>query len=157
MPETPNQPDRVDTARYAMMQVLANADVKALDEHFTDLGELPAWRYIRKPEVGLVMLRGQIGGSGAPFNFGEATMTRAAIVLESGEQGFGQCLGRARRKAAISAIIDGLYQRSEWRERIDADLVGPLRTAQEGNDALRRAETAATKVDFFTLARGEDG
>ena len=36
------------------------------------------------------------------------------------------------------------------------EVLGPLRVAVDEADRLRRAETAATRVDFFTMVRGED-
>ncbi len=56
------------------------------------------------------MLRGRIGGDGAPFNVGEATVTRAAVQLASGETGFGYVLGRDREKARLVALCDALWQ-----------------------------------------------
>ena len=112
---------------------------------------------MRGPETGLVTLRGRIGGGGAPFNFGEATVTRATVRLPGGAIGHAYALGRDKEKARLAAIADALWQdpgkgatRSRprcWR-----------RCAQQAAaaDARRRAETAATKVDFFTLVRGED-
>ncbi|MEP6283112.1 MAG: phosphonate C-P lyase system protein PhnG, partial [Nitratireductor sp.] len=35
-------------------------------------------------------------------------------------------------------------------------IVAPLRAAGAAADDERRRETAATKVDFFTMVRGED-
>ncbi len=55
---------------------------------------------LRRPEIGLVMVRGRIGGDGAPFNMGEATVTRAAVSLPGGEVGFGHVLGRAQGEGA---------------------------------------------------------
>ena len=39
---------------------------------------------------------------------------------------------------------------------IEEKIVTPLRQAAHSADTRRRAETAATKVDFFTMVRGED-
>ena len=51
-------------------------------------------RDLKPVESGLVMLRGRIGGDGAPFNLGEATVTRAVVELPTGERGFAHILGR---------------------------------------------------------------
>ncbi|WP_205919800.1 phosphonate C-P lyase system protein PhnG, partial [Pseudomonas viridiflava] len=37
-----------------------------------------------------------------------------------------------------------------------AELIEPLAQAQARHKAAKDAETAATKVEFFTLIRGED-
>jgi alpha-D-ribose 1-methylphosphonate 5-triphosphate synthase subunit PhnG len=111
---------------------------------------------LRAPEVGLVMVRGRIGGSGAAFNLGEATVSRAAVRLPSGATGFGHLLGRDRAKARDAALIDALWVDGAQRDRLEAEILSPLR-ARIGREAARHAaETAATRVDFFTLVRGDD-
>lgn len=111
---------------------------------------------LRGPETGLVSVRGRIGGGGAPFNFGEATVTRATVRLPSGEIGHAYALGRDKEKARLSAIADAVWQNPARRAEVEDKILGPLRAAQVEADATRRAETAATKVDFFTMVRGED-
>lgn len=113
-----------------------------------------AFRPLRAPETGLVMLRGRIGGDGAPFNLGEATMSRAVVELESGERGFGQVLGRDAAKARCGALLDALFQREP--ETVERHVLAPIRARLAREKAQSAAETAATKVDFFTLVRGED-
>jgi alpha-D-ribose 1-methylphosphonate 5-triphosphate synthase subunit PhnG len=111
---------------------------------------------LRGPETGLVTVRGRIGGAGAPFNFGEATVTRATVRLGSGEIGHAYALGRDKEKARLSAIADALWQNPARRAEIEEKIIAPLKAAQVAADEKRRTETAATKVDFFTMVRGED-
>lgn len=111
---------------------------------------------LRAPEVGLVMLRGRIGGTGAPFNVGEASVSRAAVRLATGETGFAYVLGRDLRKARLAAVCDALWQADDTRADIERHVLTPLRTARDRRRNTERARTAATKVDFFTLVRGED-
>lgn len=121
-----------------------------LAERWGDL----AFRPLRAPETGLVMLRGRMGGDGAPFNLGEATMSRAVVELESGERGFGQVLGRDTQKARCGALLDALFQREP--EAVERHVLAPIRARIAREKAQSAAETAATRVDFFTLVRGED-
>jgi alpha-D-ribose 1-methylphosphonate 5-triphosphate synthase subunit PhnG len=102
------------------------------------------------------MLRGRIGGDGAPFNLGEATVTRAIVELAGGERGFAHVLGRDGETARLAAIVDALWQRATVRGEVETMILTPIaeRLAAEASQA--RAETAATRVDFFTLVRGED-
>ena len=79
------------------------------------LGPFPPTALLRRPETGLVMVKGRISGSGAPFCAGEMTTTRAAVRLESGEVGIGYVGGRSARHAEIAAAIDALGQRPDWR------------------------------------------
>ena len=102
------------------------------------------------------MLRGRIGGKGAPFNVGEATVTRAAVQLKSGERGFAYVFGRDGRKAHLAALCDALWQVKAYREQVEQHVLAPLQRAHQERRALAREQTAATRVDFFTLVRGED-
>jgi len=111
---------------------------------------------LRTPEVGLVMVRGRIGGTGAPFNLGEATVTRAAVRLPSGATGFGHLLGRDRAKARDAALLDALWVEGSLRDRLEAEILAPLRARRAADADRHAAETAATRVDFFTLVRGDD-
>jgi alpha-D-ribose 1-methylphosphonate 5-triphosphate synthase subunit PhnG len=140
--------------RKAAMSVLAQASaaeiVSCLDSFV-----LPAHEDLREAESGLVMVRGRIGGDGAPFNLGEATVSRAAVRLSSGEVGFGYTLGRDRDKARIVALCDALVQSEAFADVVEAKVVAPLRAALVSRRDQKAAETAATRVDFYTMVRGE--
>lgn len=110
---------------------------------------------VRAAETGLVMLRGRMGGDGAPFNLGEATVSRAVIELSTGEQGYGQLLGRNRDHATLAATVEALNQREADRPDVERLILEPIRRRLAGEAQRQRAETAATKVDFFTLVRAE--
>jgi alpha-D-ribose 1-methylphosphonate 5-triphosphate synthase subunit PhnG len=119
------------------------------------LSDKPEFARVRGPETGLIMLRGRIGGGGSPFNLGEATVTRATVRLGSGEIGHGQSLGLSHRKAELTAIFDALAQRPERQAEIGGLLDG-IAADLAKREAERERQTAATKVDFFTMVRGED-
>jgi alpha-D-ribose 1-methylphosphonate 5-triphosphate synthase subunit PhnG len=145
-----------DAARRCIMAVLAQARAEDIESALAGLDGGYGFNTLRPAETGLVMLRGRIGGDGAPFNVGEATVTRAAVQLDSGEVGFSYVLGRDGRKATLAALCDALWQSDAYRDVVEHAIVAPLRTAQAEQRALRQAQTAATRVDFFTLVRGED-
>lgn len=140
--------------RRAAMAVLAASPTAAIDARLGALAP-PAFTLLREPEQGLVMLRGRIGGDGAAFNLGEATVSRAAVRLASGEVGFGYTLGRDRSKAKLIALCDALLQSPDYAVAVEAEVIAPLRTQMEAARAEKAAQTAATKVDFYTLVRGE--
>jgi alpha-D-ribose 1-methylphosphonate 5-triphosphate synthase subunit PhnG len=100
------------------------------------------------------MVRGRTGGDGAPFNLGEATVSRAAVRLFSGEVGVGYALGRDSEKARLIALCDALIQTREFSDCIEARVLMPLRAQIAEQQRRKAAETAATKVDFYTLVRG---
>jgi alpha-D-ribose 1-methylphosphonate 5-triphosphate synthase subunit PhnG len=101
------------------------------------------------------MVRGRMGGDGAPFNLGEATVSRAAVRLATGEVGFGYTLGRDREKARLIALCDALVQSDEFGAEVEAKVIAPLRAALLAARHRKAAETAATRVDFYTMVRGE--
>jgi alpha-D-ribose 1-methylphosphonate 5-triphosphate synthase subunit PhnG len=101
------------------------------------------------------MVRGRIGGDGAAFNLGEATVSRAAVRLSTGEVGFGYTLGRDRQKAQMIALCDAMVQSTQYADLVEAKVVAPLRAAVIAGRNRKAAETAATRVDFYTLVRGE--
>jgi alpha-D-ribose 1-methylphosphonate 5-triphosphate synthase subunit PhnG len=142
--------------RRDTMAVLANGDAAEIARGVDALGALPAHEDIRAAENGLVMLRGRIGGDGAPFNLGEATVSRAAVKLASGETGFGYVLGRDRDKARLIALCDALVQSERFRDAVDAKVVAPIRDRLAAERQRKAEQVAATKVEFFTLVRGED-
>jgi alpha-D-ribose 1-methylphosphonate 5-triphosphate synthase subunit PhnG len=142
--------------RRAAMAVLAQAQTDEIAAGLAALGPTPAHDEVRPVETGLVMVRGRVGGDGAPFNLGEATVTRCAVQLASGEIGFGYVLGRDRDKARLAALCDALWQRADDRAALERSVLGPLRARQQERLARAREETAATKVDFFTLVRGDN-
>lgn len=137
------------------MRLCAAAARNELVSAIATLEPLPRHHVVRAPETGLVMLRGRAGGDGAPFNLGEATVTRAAVGLESGETGFACMLGRDPEKARLAALCDALVQTSSEAGRL-WQAVEPIRRRVAREDTERNERTAATRVDFFTLVRGED-
>jgi alpha-D-ribose 1-methylphosphonate 5-triphosphate synthase subunit PhnG len=146
--------DGIQARRKAAMAVLAHAATAELAELLERL-DLPSCEDLRQPENGLVMVRGRIGGDGAAFNLGEATVSRAAVRLSSGEIGFGYVLGRDKAKARMIALCDALIQTRDRSGMIEAQIVTPLREAMVAARAQRAAEAAATRVDFYTMVRGE--
>ena len=140
--------------RKAAMAVLAHSAAADIAARLGTIA-LPAHEDLREAESGLVMVRGRIGGDGAPFNVGEATVSRAAVRLESGEVGFGYTLGRDRNKARMIALCDALVQSRDFAGILQAKVIAPLRAAISARHAQRAAEAAATRVDFYTMVRGE--
>jgi alpha-D-ribose 1-methylphosphonate 5-triphosphate synthase subunit PhnG len=151
---TAAQENSKQARRRAAMAVLAHSDAAAIAGCLRTIA-VPVHENLREPENGIVMVRGRIGGDGAPFNFGEATVSRAAVRLASGVVGFGYTLGRDRQKARMIALCDALVQSDEFADALETNVLAPLRSAMASERNQRAAETAATRVDFYTLVRGE--
>src|SRR3954453_188350 len=123
------QEARDQAERKAAMATLAQSSGEDIVRLWNESGLPSQAELLRGPETGLVTLRGRIGGGGAPFNFGEATVTRATVRLPSGQVGHCYALGRDKQKARLSAIADALWQMPERRAEIEAKLLAPLRAA----------------------------
>ncbi|AXC48675.1 phosphonate C-P lyase system protein PhnG [Paracoccus suum] len=111
--------------------------------------QLPDHEILRAPEIGTAMVRGRMGGTGDAFNLGEVTVTRASVRLADGAVGHGYVQGRDRGHALRAAILDALGTGAE-------PILAALAAEEEQRRAARAARAAATKVEFFTLVRGED-
>ena len=146
--------DGIQARRRSAMAVLAHSATSDIAERFEAV-DLPSYADLREVENGLVMVRGRVGGDGAPFNLGEATLSRAAVRLSSGEIGFGYVLGRDKVKARMIALCDALIQAHDHAEAVEMQVVAPLRAAMIARSTQRAAEAAATRVEFFTMVRGE--
>jgi alpha-D-ribose 1-methylphosphonate 5-triphosphate synthase subunit PhnG len=144
------------TQRAQWMAVLAKADWQALDAACRQLEQMPDFTTLRAPETGLVMVRAKTGGTGNPFNMGEATVTRCAVVSDAGHTGHAYILGRNHDHARMAAQIDALMQDEARRDELWARIISPLAHAAEDHKRREREKAAATRVDFFTMVRGED-
>lgn len=135
------------------MAVLVHAETAEIAALLSE-ADAPKYETLRSQQ-GLVMMRGRIGGDGAPFNLGEATVARAAVRLESGEVGFGYALGRDNQKAGLIAVCDAMIQSQNYRDAVEQRIVAPLGKKLADMRAQQAARTAATRVDFYTMVRGE--
>lgn len=139
-------------SRRDWMGLLARAPADRLASLLPDE---PEAAFLRPPEIGTVMVRGRIGATGAAFNLGEMTVTRCSLRLTSGEVGHAHVQGRNRDHARRAALVDALMQTSRASD-VHARVLAPLAEAETTSRSLRAAKAAATKVEFFTMVRGED-
>ena len=109
---------------------------------------------MRQPEIGLTMVRGRAGGTGKIFNLGEITITRCVVKFEE-TTGFGYVGGRSKRHAELAAVCDGLLQQEDWFEQIRDRVIEPLKAILYQKQAQQQSQTDTTKVEFFTMLRGE--
>ena len=136
------------------MAVLARAGRPELEALIAALARATGCTVLKPAETGTVMVEGRAGGAGSRFNLGEASVTRCIVRLEGGTLGFSYALGRDKEKARLAAIAEAILQ----EEAAD----GPLHTGMHSLAARQAAardlasrKAAATKVEFFTLVRGE--
>jgi alpha-D-ribose 1-methylphosphonate 5-triphosphate synthase subunit PhnG len=149
-------PDTDLAGRRRCAGLLAGATLNEIRAAWDALADKPDAKPVRGPETGLVMVRGRIGGGGSPFNLGEATVTRATVALASGTVGHAQALGTDKEKARLSAIFDALWQEEATRDFVETAILAPVEKRLAAEDVQKAEETAATRVDFFTMVRGDD-
>ena len=146
-----------DTAtRQRWMSVLAHSEPQDLLARMQSLQLAPAYELIRTPETGLVQLQARMGGIGDRFFAGDATLTRAAVRLTDGTLGYSWVLGRDKQHAERCALIDALMQQSRHFQNLSETLIAPLDADRMARIAARQAEVNASRVDFFTMVRGDN-
>ena len=142
------------TERQGWMRILALAswrDLSACAKAYLDTKH----EILRTPETGLIMLRGRMGGTGTAFNMGEATVTRCAVRVAGESEGHAYVMGRNTDHALLAAICDGLLQQTSQKAEVMARVIDPLRQTIAAKRQSQALKAAATKVDFFTLVRGD--
>lgn len=156
-PVTPPPPMTPDASRPGDRRGWMGLLARCRPERLAALmpADVPDHTLLRPPEVGAVMVRGRTGAVGAPFNLGEMTVTRCALRLVSGEVGHAHVQGRDRDHARRAALIDALMQGPRG-PALQVAVLEPLAAEEAGRRAVRAAQAAATRVEFFTLMRGED-
>lgn len=155
--------------RQRWLSVLARANRVQLEQALEGVGPLPELAelvHVRPSEIGMVMLRGRVGGTGDAFNLGEASVTRCALRIGSGSGdggnsgsgaalGVGYTLGRDHRKAELIAIFDALLQDTARHEQLQQGVINPLALQQRAMTDVASSKALASKVEFFTFVRGE--
>lgn len=142
-----------DSRRRQRILTLSPRD--RVEQAWSRLGIAPDYRCVRGPETGMTMVRGRMGGTGNAFNLGEMTLTRASVALEDGTLGHGWVKGRDHRHAELIALVDACARRPEWEASLEEGLMAPLAVKLDEEHEAQAKVAAATRVDFFTMARGE--
>jgi len=150
MTETAASPTIED--RKGWMGLLARARA---DRLAALLPAVPDHVVLRPAEVGAVMVRGRAGAVGAAFNLGEMSVTRCSVRLAGGAVGHAYVQGRDKAHAERAALVDAMMQTDEG-PMIRARVLQVLAAEETARRTARAEKAAATKVDFFTLVRGEN-
>ncbi|WP_170561166.1 phosphonate C-P lyase system protein PhnG [Ruegeria atlantica] len=145
----------LNAERQDWMGLLARAPESALMTLWDRYETHPSFEWLRSPEIGGVMVRGRAGGTGDRFNLGEMTVTRCSLMLQDGTVGHGYVQGRSKPKAEVAALIDALMQ-TPAAGTVHDQVIAPLKEQMEADKTGRASKAAATKVEFFTMVRGED-
>jgi alpha-D-ribose 1-methylphosphonate 5-triphosphate synthase subunit PhnG len=143
-------------SRKEWLELLSASDPVELRSLMSAIAR-PNFTWLRKPQMGLYMVRGQIGGNGGAFNLGEVPVTRCVLRVLSNTTnptiGVGYTLGRAPDHATLCAIADALLQDSASARRLQDEVLAPLTRTRESLNRQRYADSQATRVEFFSVAR----
>lgn len=144
--------------RQSWLRVLVLSPTSSLENALASVApydlEEPDINVLRAPEIGMVMARGRMGGTGAAFNMGEVSVTRCAVADRQGRVGQSYVMGRDKRKAELVARLDLFLQDPAHQERLWRDVVEPLAKELDASATDLSRKAAATRVEFFTMARG---
>jgi alpha-D-ribose 1-methylphosphonate 5-triphosphate synthase subunit PhnG len=141
--------------RRKWMAVLARVPAASLERSWKDMAIRPEYHWVRPPETGLVMVRGRAGGTGRPFHLGEVAVTRCTVETKAGRLGTAYVMGRDHRHAELAAVLDALLQDPATAPLVRSRVLEPLRKEQRARRERERRRTEGTRVDFFTMVRGE--
>ncbi|MGQ9645113.1 MAG: phosphonate C-P lyase system protein PhnG [Thermodesulfobacteriota bacterium] len=142
--------------RQQWMAVLAKAAVADLEEAWALLREKPDYYFLRPPETGLIMVRARAGGGGDPFNLGETTVTRCTVQVKDGFRGTAYVMGRNRRHAELAALLDALLQDPDQRASLMRFIVDRLNDGIQKRKTITAQKVGSTRVEFFTMVRGDE-
>ena len=137
------------------MAVLAQTPVRRLEKEWLRLRSKPEYEVLRKPETGAVMVQGRVGGTGPGFNLGEMTVTRCTVRTNEGPTGSAYVMGRSHRHSELAAVFDALLQVESRRPALMKDVIRPLAEELASDREMLARKASATKVEFFTMVRGE--
>ncbi len=144
------------SVRQHWMAVLAKSRFEDLEKVWGALREKPQYGFLRPPETGLVMVRARAEGKGIPFHLGEMTVTRCTVQVKNGYRGTAYVMGRNRRHAEIAALLDALLQDPHQHASLMDLVIRPLELILRKRRAVMAQKVASTKVEFFTMVRGDD-
>lgn len=146
-----------DTAtRQRWMSALSHSEPATLSARLLALKLTPDYEAIRLPESGLVQIQARMGATGSRFFAGDATLTRATVRLTDGTLGYSWVLGRDKAHAERCAVVDALLQNQTHYQTLMETLIAPLEAERAARIAARHAEVNTSRVDFFTLVRGDN-
>ena len=141
--------------RKDWISLLSSAEPSHLEAVRRKLNSSIDYTYITRPETGMIMVRAKADGSKARFNLGEVTISRCVLEVKQKYLGVSWVMGSDLKHAELAALFDGLLQDPEYHKELIISLIKMLKEKQKAKDETLARDVADTKVEFFTLKRGE--
>ena len=145
----------LNESRKQWLSYLATADENYLISLWDNLNMKIEYNWLREPEIGSIMVQGKAGATGDNFNVGEVTITRGSLNVDEKIQGNGSVQGKKKYKTKMSVLGNPLIK-TEKKKIIKRNIIDKLIKYKNNKRNEILSKTEATKVDFFTLVRGEN-
>ena len=141
-------------ARQHWQMVLTKSNSEHIYQNWNALNIPIKYDVIQPANVSMLMVKAKTGGFGNAFNLSEVTVVRCVIQTDAGYRGIVTQIGRDTQKALVCAQIDAMLL-SEHKDIILQQLINPLEMILKQNQQALYEQAQSTKVDFFTMVRGE--
>jgi alpha-D-ribose 1-methylphosphonate 5-triphosphate synthase subunit PhnG len=141
--------------REKWIGLLGSADPADLESALEELGTGCDYASIAGPETGMLMVQAKADGSNSRFNLGEVTVSKCILEIKGKYLGTGWVMGPDLRHAELAALFDGLLQDPAHHDQLMETLIPRLEEKQRTKTKALIKEASDTKVEFFTLKRGE--
>ena len=141
------------TSRPAWLRLFALSSDQDLENMVRTTQLEQRCQSVLEPQVGIVTVRARISGRGAQFNVGDACVTKAEVLLDNQIKGYATVLGGRARRAKLVAMLDAAMA-ANVGGHLHA-LVQQLADKYVQRNAQRQQAAGKTKVDFFTMVRGD--
>ena len=149
--------DRQTRARKEWMGVLARTGTESLEAAYARLDPEPRFEHLRPPEVGMAMVRARAEARGRavqPRRNDHVPLLGPPCGRQRGPRLRG--LGAMRGTPNWRRCFDALLQDPESGPALRRAVIEPLSASLAEGRRRRAAKTAATRVNFFTMVRGQD-
>ena len=143
-----------DAPRQEWISLLGTADPAWLEARKQALKLDLAPAFMVRPETGMIMMQARQDGAGHRFNLGEVTVSRCILKLAD-VMGYAMVMGSDLRHAELAALFDALLQTEDPGPELQETLLPELRRRREDRRNKEANQARASKVEFFTMKRGE--
>lgn len=146
--------NNINEQRKEWIGLLGSADPQWLEQQKKRLGVDPTPDFMVRPETGMIMMQARQDGAGPRFNLGEVTVSRCILKLD-GVMGYAMVMGSNLRHAKLAALFDAMLQMPDSGSGLRESLVPELRRLQKERRDKEARDVRSSKVEFFTMKRGE--
>lgn len=147
--------DSTQKERKEWIGLLGSADPKDLEAAKKEYAQGVKITHVVTPETGMIMVQAKADGSNGRFNLGEVTVSRCVLEVKKTYMGTAWVMGSDLRHAELAALFDALLQDPATHDPLANTLIKKLKIKQTAKNERMAQDAADTRVEFFTLKRGE--